>query len=121
MIDGTASWPGAKFLFNRGIVFDKKIGKGNVLVRPFFSSGASIGFVHEHKDPGYGFELALTCAGGLHFRFPERGVTMILGLQPELGVMMKTEDSKFSLSLYKNGLYQAVVPFLDIFFDLKRR
>ncbi len=126
------SYPGFKANVSRFYVLEHT-GRGAAQLTFYVGPGVSAGYVRDH-DKGRGIDLvslfgdnegiALALSGGAGCRFDFDGrVSLDLSFTGELGVhVRRNEDERSyfspSLSIYNNGIIQALYPQLTILFRL---
>lgn len=126
------SYPGIRVNASRYYTLGQS-GRGDIKYRFYAGPGVTAGYVRDH-DKGRGIDLvslfgdnegvalALSGGGGCLFDFGSR-VCLDLSLTADIGVhIRRNEDERGyfapSLSIYNNGLIQALYPQLTILFKL---
>lgn len=127
------SYPGFKANFSRQYVC-RRFQRDGYSVAFYAGPGISLGYVRDH-DKGRGFDLtslmadnegfALAVSGDAGFFFDfGRNVFLDLSWTAEAGIHLRRNEAEkkytaASLSLYNNGLLQAIYPQLTVYFRFK--
>ena len=115
-----ASVPGVRFSFLHNVVLKQgSLGEDGATYSYFMGPGVMAGYLMD-RDIKLGFAAGLTGAAGVRFDFPSSFAVCIF-LQGDVALHLKREqlESHPTLSLYKNGLYQAWMPVLSISYHFK--
>lgn len=112
VFSGTYRDAGIKMVYlhyNRLKSFESDAASFDILLGP----GASTGYVRDAGSELFGFILSADVAIALRARF-QRNIDLELGAVAELGFISGDNGGKFQMSMYDNGLAQALLPFLKI-------
>ena len=115
-----ASVPGIRFSFLHNVVLKQgSLGDEGATYSLFAGPGLMAGYLLD-RDIRIGLAAGLTGDAGIRFDFPSSFAVSIF-LQGDVALHLKREqiESNPTLSLYKNGLYQAWVPVLSISYHFK--
>ena len=115
---GNAGAPGIKFNFSHNIRIAEFSPQTVDELCLFAGSGFSAGWVTDTGREGYGLCAALSGTFGARAEFSYR-LVFTLGLTLETGGLLYREDAHLKSSLYRNGIYQTVMPNLTIAYRFK--
>ena len=81
-------------------------------------SGFSTGWVKDNGRDGYGLSAALSGTFAARAVFPCR-VCFILGITLETGLLLYDNGGHATIALYRDGIYQTILPHLTISYQFK--
>ena len=126
------SYPGIRFSVSRQYVLSRRV-NGDVSMTFYAGPGVTVGYVRDHdKGRGIdfvslfgnteGFALAISGDGGCRFDF-DGPVSLDLSFTADLGIHIRRNEMEWSyfspnVSIFNNGLIQALYPQLTILFRL---
>ena len=113
VFSGNADAPGIKFCYSHNVrvhTFESNPGTDFCI---FAGSGVTAGWVNDFQRPSYGFEGALAGTFGTRAAFA-RNILLTAGLTLEAGAFIHYDGRGVRLSVYRNGLNQAVYPHISI-------
>lgn len=112
MLSGTYRSAGVKFVYlhgNRLTSFDTEYARIDFYLGP----GSSTGYVRDYKREQFGFILTADLSFAIRACF-KRNFDMELTNVAELGFLVGENDRHTQLTVYNNGLIQALIPSLKL-------
>ena len=112
-----ASVPGIRFSFLHNVVLGQgSLAQGDVTYSIFAGPGLMAGYLLDN-DMRLGIAAGLSGDAGVRFDFPS-SFSVSVFLQGDLALHLKLSGHT-TLSMYKNGLYQAWIPMLSISYHFR--
>lgn len=112
VFDGTFDDPGIKATYLHNFVFAVADDPG-ADIRVLVGLGASLGYVRDRSEAGYGC-CSSVCANLACKVLFRPNIDIHFGFIPEFGLFVKKNDSETEVKLYRNGLTNAILPYITI-------
>lgn len=115
---GSTSTPGVKFNYSHNIRIAQFSPQTLNDLSLIAGSGFTAGWVKDSGKDVYGLCGALSGTFGARAVFPCR-VCFILGITLETGLLLYDNGGNARTTLYRDGIYQTIMPHLTIFYQFK--